>query len=372
MSMPMPHSAPIPGVDNPDTYSQDSERIVDSYVQEGKFISERVLEERYVVGVKTFRVVEKIVEVPQVVVKEVTKVVKKPEIVERIIEKPKVEIKEVVKEIPIVKTIEKTVEVPEIVYEEKLTYVPKIVYEDRIIEIPKVSYEENITYEEKVEYREVVIDREEEEIVTEKRTQRRFVEKPIAMRMHVPMKNLKLPPDDMDSREPHVLAPADMQEVNQTVEVSKILFDEFPTKKKVPVPVYRMVFPNGTKKVANSIFGYPELPKPKSYLEDTLGVPFDKQKGRNITMPSSAGTVTPGAPTNLGVNANLVNTTRPPPAYNYAQDVRAAGAFGIPESMASGSQYRPAPPTLAADVLAAGSASSSVHPFLRPAAAVVA
>lgn len=49
-------------------------RVIDTYVGEGKFVEERVVDEHYVVGVKPFKTVEKVIEVPQVVVKEVTKV----------------------------------------------------------------------------------------------------------------------------------------------------------------------------------------------------------------------------------------------------------------------------------------------------------
>ncbi|CAD7961984.1 unnamed protein product [Amoebophrya sp. A120] len=292
---------PAPGVNaNANPNSQYSERIVDSFIQEGKFVSERVLEEKFVVGVKTFKIIEKVVEVPQVVVKEVTKVVRKPEIVERVIEKPKIKIEEVVKEIPIVKTVEKTVEVPEVIYEEKLTYVPKIVYEDRIIEIPKVEYKENVIYTEEVEYREYVVDKVEEDIKYETRTNKRYVEKPIAMRMEVPATG-KLPGEE-NGPAPKTVFTTETQAQARDVEVQKVTFDEFPVRKEVPVPLYRMVFPDGSKKVATSIFGYPDLPKPKSLIESEFGIPFDEQNGK-----------TPN-PNNLGPNANLVNTTKPPPS----------------------------------------------------------
>eukprot|EP00392_Amoebophrya_sp_AT5.2_P002648 g2653.t1 len=274
-------------------------RIIDSYIEEGKVVGERVVEEKFVVGVKSYRIVERTVEVPQVVVKEVTKIVKKPEIIERVVEKPKIEIKEVVKEVLIVKTIEKTIEVPEVIYEEKISYVPKIVYEDRIIEIPKVSYQENFVYNEQVEYREIVEEKIEEVVTTIPRTSKKYIEKPLPMRMEV-FTDKKLPGEEDEPVK--VLTKSEVQQVGRVVEIPKVSFQEFPVRKTTPVPLYRMVFPDGSKKLAGSLFGYPELPKPREQ------VPFSLDAAAGNRAGSGEKTVT-----NLGVNANLMNTTRPAP-----------------------------------------------------------
>jgi len=111
-----------------------------------------------------------VVEVPQVVVKEVTKVVKRPEIQERVVEKPKIEIVEKLVEVPQVKIVEKIIDVPEVHVQEKVVEIPKIIYEDRVIEVPKIVYEERIEYEDRLEYREVLVEKTEERWTTETQT----------------------------------------------------------------------------------------------------------------------------------------------------------------------------------------------------------
>lgn len=114
-------------------------RVIDTYNTEGEVIGERLVSERFMVGVKPYRTIERLVEVPQVTVREVTKVVKKPEIHERIVEKVKIDIVEKIVEVPQTKVIERVVDVPEVHYQEKVVEVPKVIYEDRVVEVPKVG-----------------------------------------------------------------------------------------------------------------------------------------------------------------------------------------------------------------------------------------
>jgi hypothetical protein len=135
---------------------------VDVQVRDGVVVSERMLEQRsqVIAGVKPIYTVEKIVEIPQVIVREHEREVYRPEVIERIIEVPKMEIQErKVVGPPQVLTQEQIVEVPQIVTEERIVRVPRREIQERLIEVPKVEYVERIEYEDFVEYREVVVDK---------------------------------------------------------------------------------------------------------------------------------------------------------------------------------------------------------------------
>lgn len=98
--------------------------------------------------------------VPQVIVKERTKEVPKPEIVENLVEVPKIEYKEVEKQMPPeYKTEEIIVEVPQVQVEERVIHNPKVVIQERIIEVPKIEFVEKIEYVDTIEYREVPVDK---------------------------------------------------------------------------------------------------------------------------------------------------------------------------------------------------------------------
>lgn len=116
-------------------------------------------------------------------------------------------------------------------------------------------------YVDRIEYREVVVDEVEEEIVTEKRLKKRIVKRPIPMVQYV-------------HKTEYVPLPAsyrETQEVFREEEVPKINFQDFPVRRKLKVPMYRMVFPDGTKKVVSAIAGYPPLPQPREYVESVIG-----------------------------------------------------------------------------------------------------
>eukprot|EP00428_Durinskia_dybowskii_P015665 CAMPEP_0170223706 /NCGR_PEP_ID=MMETSP0116_2-20130129/11553_1 /TAXON_ID=400756 /ORGANISM="Durinskia baltica, Strain CSIRO CS-38" /LENGTH=489 /DNA_ID=CAMNT_0010474409 /DNA_START=100 /DNA_END=1569 /DNA_ORIENTATION=+ len=111
-------------------------------------------------GVRPIYTVEKVVEVPHVITKEVEKHVPKPEIVERVVTVPKTEIVErTVKLPPRVEYKEQIVEVPETVVEERIVHVPRREVQERLIEVPKVRYVERLVYEDIIEYREVPVDK---------------------------------------------------------------------------------------------------------------------------------------------------------------------------------------------------------------------
>lgn len=111
--------------------------------------------------IKPIYTIEKVIEVPQVIVKETEKYVTKPEIIERIIEVPKKEyIKKTYTGPTQVRYEEEIIEVPQIVYEERVIRVPgKRQVQERLIEVPKVSWVERVEYDDFVEYREVPVDK---------------------------------------------------------------------------------------------------------------------------------------------------------------------------------------------------------------------
>lgn len=107
----------------------------------------------------------KVVEIPQVIIKEHECAVIKPEIIERIIEVPKVEYKTRQVFVPMrqkppeARCQERIVEVPQIVIEERVVHVPgPKEIQERLIEVPRVEYVERIEYDDFIEYREVPVD----------------------------------------------------------------------------------------------------------------------------------------------------------------------------------------------------------------------
>jgi len=127
-----------------------------------RVVGERLLEIRnqMVNCVKPVYTFEKIVEVPQVIVRERTREVPKPQIVERIIEVPKTEVIErTIVGPPSVQYQEQIVEVPQVVVEERVVHVTRREVQERLIEVPKVEYVERIEYEDFIEYREVPVDK---------------------------------------------------------------------------------------------------------------------------------------------------------------------------------------------------------------------
>jgi len=105
-------------------------------------------------------VVERTVQVPVNVIKEVEKQVPKPEIIERVVEVPKVQLVE--KQIPgppQVRYEEEIIEVPQVVLEETIVHVPKCEFRERLVEVPRIEFVERLEYEDTVEYREVPVDK---------------------------------------------------------------------------------------------------------------------------------------------------------------------------------------------------------------------
>merc|ERR1719217_272042 len=94
---------------------------------------------------------EKVVEVPQTIVKETPRMVPKPEIVERIIQVPKIGYTERSTRAPAPR---------EPVYQERIIEVPRNpAVETTQHKIPKIEFREKIEYEDRIEYREVPVDK---------------------------------------------------------------------------------------------------------------------------------------------------------------------------------------------------------------------
>jgi len=137
------------------------EVVVGERIDAPQFVGQRVVGQEWVYGVKPYVTMEKVVEVPQTIVKEHTRMVPKPEIVERIIEVPKIGYNERTRKGPS-KTyfVENIEEVNRGVVTETLQHhVPKTEYQERLIEIPKIEHRQVIVYEDRVEYREVPVDK---------------------------------------------------------------------------------------------------------------------------------------------------------------------------------------------------------------------
>merc|ERR1719327_1549103 len=67
-----------------------NEVVVAERIDNPQFLGQRVVGQEWISGVKPYITMEKVVEVPQTIIKESTRAVPKPEIVERIIEVPRI------------------------------------------------------------------------------------------------------------------------------------------------------------------------------------------------------------------------------------------------------------------------------------------
>lgn len=141
-------------------FVSDGERVVAWECEEGIVASQRILDEKVKMTPKRHITIEKVVEVPQTIVKERTRHVPKPEIIERLIEVPHVEYEEREVHLPAThEVVEQIVEIPEVVVEERIVHIPKVVIQERLIDVPKIEFREIIEYEDRVEYREVPVDK---------------------------------------------------------------------------------------------------------------------------------------------------------------------------------------------------------------------
>lgn len=139
---------------------REGEKIIDRRWEEAHFVRERLVDEQWRQVRKPYRLVEKIYEVPEVIVRETLKEVPKPEIVERVIEVPKIEQFVIHQPAPARKEVqERIVEVPQYVVEEHIVHVPKVEVQERIFEIPVPEFREVIEYDDRIEYREVPVDK---------------------------------------------------------------------------------------------------------------------------------------------------------------------------------------------------------------------
>merc|ERR1719215_957970 len=140
------------------------ETVISERIDAPQFVGERVVGQEWIYGVKPYVTMEKVVEVPQTIVKETPRIVPKPEIVERIIQVPKIAYKE--RTVPYQPPpgeaihVERIIEVPRNpAVETKQQHVPKLDVQERLIEIPKIKFREKIEYEDRIEYREVPVDK---------------------------------------------------------------------------------------------------------------------------------------------------------------------------------------------------------------------
>jgi len=135
-------------------------RIIEEHTGEPQLLDTRIIDEQWRLVRQPYIGIEKVLEVPQVIVKEIEKEVPYPEIVERIIEVPKIEYTETTRAAP-TKYEMKTelVDVPQVAVEEHVKHVLRKEVQERLFEIPRVEFRENIEYEDRIEYREVLVDK---------------------------------------------------------------------------------------------------------------------------------------------------------------------------------------------------------------------
>jgi len=146
---------PMPGIPG--------EVVVAERIDAPQFVGQRCVGKEYIYGVKPYVTIEKVVEVPQTIVKEHTRMVPKPEIIERIIEVPKMGYN-VRQQTRAASTrpeyVENIQEVHRgVITETRQQHVPKTEWQERLIEIPKLEHREIIEYEDRIEYREVPVDK---------------------------------------------------------------------------------------------------------------------------------------------------------------------------------------------------------------------
>jgi len=178
------------------------EGAVDVIHGERHVVNERLVDQRQQVvsGVRPIFTFEKVVEIPQTIIKEYERKVVKPQLIERVIEVPKTETRErTFVGPPTVQYQEQIVEVPQLVVEERVVHVPRKEVQERLIEVPKVEYVERIEYDDFVEYREVLVDkiievpeieyhiREVEQLVPQNYIQEYYVDKYV----EVPFTNIQ-------------------------------------------------------------------------------------------------------------------------------------------------------------------------------------
>merc|ERR1719409_132285 len=103
-----------------------NDRVVGEYQEPPRLVAQQMVEHQPIQHPVV--TVEKVVEIPTVVVKERNVQVPKVELVERVIEMPKIHYEEHIREVPQKQYVEKLVDVPSTKVEEKLVHVPVIVY----------------------------------------------------------------------------------------------------------------------------------------------------------------------------------------------------------------------------------------------------
>lgn len=139
------------------------ETVVSERIEAPVFVAQNFIGQEWVTGVKPYVTMEKIVEIPQTIVKETPRMVPKPEIVERIIQVPKMMYKERETRAPSLRQPvfqDRIIEVARNpVVETSQQTVPKIDIQERLIEIPRIEFREKIEYEDVIEYREVPVDK---------------------------------------------------------------------------------------------------------------------------------------------------------------------------------------------------------------------
>merc|ERR1719326_564033 len=154
--MPAPTMRGPPGVYDP-MPGIPGEVVVGERIDAPQFLGQRVVGQEWIHGVKPYVTMEKVVEVPQTIVKETPRMVPKPEIVERIIQVPKIGYTERSTRAPAPREPvyqERIIEVPRNPAVETIQHrVPKVEQQERLIEIPRIEFREKIEYEDRIEYR---------------------------------------------------------------------------------------------------------------------------------------------------------------------------------------------------------------------------
>lgn len=126
--------------------------------------------------------------------------------------------------------IEKIVEVPEVIIQEKVRHVPKVEVQECVIEVPKIVYKEKIVEVPEIEYREVPVERVvevpevREEIVIKEVPVPQYVEKPV--------------PEYVTVEVPHNIERVVPVPVEQETTYEFIMPTLQPKYKVVKVPVY--------------------------------------------------------------------------------------------------------------------------------------
>jgi len=211
--------------------------VMDSYTKPGVVIHERVVDQHEKIIRKKLEVVEKIVEVEHVTVKEKIIYEKKIQEQERIVKVPVVKTKEIIKEVEFPKIVEKIVEVPQIQYREKIIKIPRVEIQERIIEVPKIVYEEQIEYEDHMEYREVPVTI--------------YVEVPVDdfIRVEVDQPH-EVPMYEFVEKIQYVEVPqTQIQEVERKIEQPVITHRPVPRQRQITKEMYRLTYDDGKQTI---------------------------------------------------------------------------------------------------------------------------